>query len=175
MNSDQIAASIRSGYRHLDRAQAFQHYKYAVLILAAGGAISLILLGEFDISWGAFITWNAVFVVMAMVVLLLQRLRLKMEVVETNLSQKQLNAILRTVGKSRGWVRYRGIKECYVARIPRPQDMQGETVTVLFGKNKVFINSIPEPKGNLSISAYRRCRKSTHILKRVIRNRRTGH
>jgi hypothetical protein len=143
--------------------------------MAGGVAILLVLLEAFYISWTGFIIGTTLFLVLGVILILFQRFRLRMEVVDTVLSQKQLNAILRNVGRTRGWVRYRDIKECYVARIPRPRGGRGEMVTVLFGENKVFINSIPEPKGDLSISKYRRNRNNIHILRRVIRNRQTGH
>jgi hypothetical protein len=174
MNSDQISASIHSGYLKLNRKEKLRHYKWAFPIMAAGCVIPLILWDVFYISWNALILWTAFVLVLVAVLLIIQWFRLRIEMVETTLSQKQLNAILRTVGKSRGWVRYRGIKECYVARIPRPQGTKGEMVTVLFSENRIFINSIPEPKGNISVSSYRQCRNSVHILKKVIRNRQTG-
>lgn len=102
MNSDQISASMRSGYLQLDRKEKLRHYKWALMIMAAGVAILLVLLEEFYISWTAYVLWSALFLVLVAILLFIQRFRLRMEVVETALSQKQLNAILRTVGKSRG-------------------------------------------------------------------------
>lgn len=104
--------------------------------------------------------------VLAVIVYLIQKRRLKFRIVQTELSGVQLKEILIKVAKELDWAFIASSKDVYVAKTNPGffSGSWGEQITILFYQNYVFVNSICDPEKRASVVSWGRNRKNEETL-----------
>jgi len=104
--------------------------------------------------------------ILAIVVYLIQKRRLRFRIIQTKLNHIQLKKILINVAEELEWEFISSAKEAYVAKT-NPSFFSGswgEQITILFYQDYVFVNSICDPKKRPSVVSWGRNRKNEETL-----------
>ena len=175
MTQEQIRYAKETGNLHLSFWDKFTHYGIVLGI----GAIPLVVVGAILINntkhskpVGSFLVLFAIVPsIVAVIAFILQKNRLKFEVVVTSLEQEKIEAIIEDVAKKLNWEFYKKNKEIIVAKT-HPSFFSGswgEQITILLDKNKVFVNSICDPDKRSSVTSMGRNKKNEKTLIKALK------
>lgn len=137
----------------LSLRQKSSHYQFVLVLLYLSAILPLIVLFFFirDYYKGVqgkliieFIWLSIFFLVAALIYFFIQKKRLKMTRIETNLTREQIGNIVDELCKKFNWNKWRNRKNLLVIKTPETfwSFFAAEQITILFGKNVVLVNSI---------------------------------
>ncbi len=104
--------------------------------------------------------------ILAIIVYLIQKRRLKFRIIQTKLNHIQLKEILIKVAQQLEWEFISSENDLYLAKT-NPSFFSGswgEQITILFYQDKVFINSICDPSKRPSVVSWGRNRKNEDTM-----------
>ena len=153
LTSQNIKKSIQTKELQLDFRQKTSHYQ-SVLVLLYLSALCLLLPLVFflkDYFWGFYkhfdfglILASLFFLIAALIYYFIQKKRLKMTVIESNLTREEIGSIIDELCRKFNWSKWRNRKNLIVIKTPENfwSFFAAEQITILFGKNEIFVNSI---------------------------------
>jgi hypothetical protein len=103
-------------------------------------------------------------IILGVVVYKLQCNRLKFKVVQTNLSRQELDDIIEKVGKELKWYPNEINENYFIAKTHQSFFSWGEQITIIFGTNEIFINSICDLDKRSSVVSMGRNKKNVRRL-----------
>ena len=112
-----------------------------------------------------------IFIVLALLLYVLQKRRLRFKTVDTNLTREELLMIIKEVAEKLKWLPYNTQNDYIVART-RPSFFSGswgEQITIVFDQTTVLVNSICDPRQKSSIISVGRNRKNMNTLIKAIK------
>jgi len=171
MTTDQIEYSIREQKLKLDFYGNFSHYGIVAFLLILPITLIVIHLrnyfmespnilkdGEF-----LFLSFPSA---LAFLFYILQKSRLKFKVIQTKLSQHELEPIIKKVAKELGW-HITSKKGQYIEAKTFPgffSGSWGEHITIIFDHDKVLVNSICDISKQPSVVSFGRNKKNVNKL-----------
>jgi hypothetical protein len=153
ISNQNIKKSIQTKELQLSFWQKASHYQFVLVLFYLSAIFPLIVLLFFinDYYSGVqnkllieFIWLSPFFLIAALVYFFIQKKRLKMAVIETNLTREQIENIIDELCKRFNWNKWRNRKNLIVIKTPETfwSFFAAEQITILFDKNEVLVNSI---------------------------------
>ena len=168
MTKEQIKKSIETGELDLKFTDKFTHYGIVgfLLIIPATLLMYTLFIGIPKQPRVELILFVLVPTLLALLFYKLQKKRLEFESVNTTLTREEVAEIIKEVGEELNWHPFLNKDKIYIAKTYPGllSGSWGEQITVLFGRNRVFINSICDPDKNSSVVSFGRNRKNMNAL-----------
>lgn len=160
MTEEQIQKTIETGYLQLKLKYKLKHYFFPIVSFTLMPVIHLILMINNPLFhhterlvWMYLISYSV-----GLAVLFLQRNRLKMKVIETNLPYNEIMKRIEKLANELKFIPVFSTEKVLIARrFPVGfKTSWGEQITLIFNKNKILINSICDPEQQVSLVSFGR-------------------
>ncbi len=153
ITNQNIKKSIQTKELQLNFWQKASHYQFVLALLYLSAIFPLIVLFFFirnyysDVEWKLiieFIWLSPFFLIAALIYYFIQKKRLKMTTIKTNLTSEQIGSIVDELCRKFNWNKWRNRKNLIVIKTPETfwSFFAAEQITILFDKNEIFVNSI---------------------------------
>jgi hypothetical protein len=171
MTPEQIKNSLKTQELKLSKSQKFTHYTLVVFFFIIPA--TLILLHLKDIIKGTpkpmlenEIWFLIIPPILGFLVYLIQKKRLKLKSINTNLTRSEIDKIIENVAKKLEWHFYTKNDNVIIAKT-HPSFFSGswgEQITILFDNKRILVNSICDPDKKSSMVSMGRNKRNRNTL-----------
>lgn len=176
MTDEQIKYSIQTERLKLSISDKFSHYGIVgfFFIMPAMGAF-LYLKDYFDGTIKTLEAGKILFMIIPLILgilfYLLQRKRLNLKFIETNLNREDIDKIIENVSLKLKWHPSVSNENIIIAKTTPSffSGSWGEQITILFDKNRILINSICDLEQKSSVVSFGRNKKNVNTLLEAIK------
>ncbi len=178
IKADLIKKSIETGELQLDFWQKVTHFEIVIWSFSFSIIVPLMTLfmhlkdrylGFARVLHNEVLWFSPALFVVGLVFYFVQKRRLRLTSIETDLEKAEINRVINTICRKRKWHKLIDKPNIVVASTPQAGGSWGEQVTIIFDKNTLYLNSICDPKRRSSVVSMGRNARNIEILVRKIR------
>ncbi len=173
MQNNLLKQSIETGELQLEFWNKVTHFEIVFWSFAFAVFVPLLLLfyqiyeptniKNYGVLW-----FSPVLIVVGVIFYFIQKNRLKLIPIKTNLSKEDFDKIIDQISKKYGWQISRNTSKEIVAKTPFSGKSWGEQVTIIFDGNNLLINSICDPDKWASVVSLGRNAQNVRLIRKRI-------
>jgi cytochrome c oxidase subunit IV len=176
MTDEQFKKSIEKKELQLNFEGRFTHYGIVSFLLFIAlffilNQVNDYLKNQMYIRLSDIILFIVLPTLLSILYYFIQKRKLKLIVIDTSLTPKEVSDIFSEVASEQGWGVSQQTSNILIANTPCSfrSGSWGEQVTLLLFKNQIFLNSICDPERRPSIVSYGRNKKNQLLLLNKLR------
>ncbi len=173
MENDLIKKSIETGELQLEFWDKVTHFE--IVLWSFGFAVFMPLMILFyqiydpasNKNYGV-LWFFPMFIIVGVIFYFIQKKRLKLTSIKTNISREEFNEIVEKISKKYGWQISTNTSKEIIAKTPFSGKSWGEQVTIIFDEHNLLVNSICDPTKKTSVVSFGRNAQNVRLIAKRI-------
>jgi hypothetical protein len=176
MDNDLIEKSIEKEELQLEFWNKITHFEIVLWLFAFAVFVPLMVLfyqiydptstKTYGVLW-----FSPIFTAVGLIFYFIQKSRLKLTSIQTNLTRDEINHIIKKTCKNLGWQEVINTSKVFSAKTPFSGESWGEEITIIFDEKNILINSICDTNKKSSVVSYGRNRQNVLRIIDKIKNK----